>query len=108
MFGKERVVNKEHIVDLITNKNLILHGWCDDNKGILLAELAYAIQKEQKDITAVEIGVFGGKSLYCIAAFLDENLPKNIYGIDPFNSLNCCEGKNDVANDHWWCKIDWI
>ena len=39
--------NKEKYVDLITNKNNIIDGWCDDNKAIQLADLAYNIQKEQ-------------------------------------------------------------
>ena len=96
----------EHSI-MINKKNNIIHGWCDDNKAVVLAEIAYLIQKEQKSICAVEIGVFAGKSLYCITAFLEKNPLMNVFGIDPFNSIECCKGKNDIENDKWWSSINW-
>ena len=92
---------------LINKKNNIKNGWCDDNKAITLAEVAYLIQKNQGSVCVVEIGVFAGKSLYCITEFLEKNSKMSVFGVDPFNSIECCKGENSEENDKWWSSINW-
>lgn len=77
-----------------------MEGWCSEEKALAMAELVL----EQKPLTVVEIGVFGGRSLIPQAMALRENGAGRIYGIDPWQLDAAIEGDNGKENDDWWIQ----
>jgi len=75
-----------------------IEGWCTIEKAIKMMEY---IPESAK--TAVELGVWGGRSLLPIAF----KCTGDVYGIDAWAVDASLEGKNDVANDEWWKTIDY-
>lgn len=75
-----------------------IQGWMTTEKGLALAEIVL----DKKPKTAVELGVFGGRSMIAIALAMKENGIGKIYGIDPWHIDAAIEGDNDPANDNWW------
>jgi hypothetical protein len=78
-----------------------LPGWCTNEKGRRMAELAYGAS------LCVELGVFGARGLCSIALALKDQGFGRADGIDPFSAAASLEGANDVANDEWWSKLDY-
>ncbi len=78
-----------------------LHGWCGLEKSEHLALLMLDAAPE----IAVEIGVYGGKSLIPLGLAASQFGGK-VYGIDPWSNAACLEGSNDPANDAWWGSLD--
>jgi predicted O-methyltransferase YrrM len=79
-----------------------VYGWCSLHKAHTLYDLA---RSEGCEI-AVEIGVFGGKSLFPIAkAFSDKGSGK-IYGIEPWENDIAVETPTSEENDQWWRSLD--
>jgi predicted O-methyltransferase YrrM len=77
-----------------------LHGWCNAEKAIAMAELVL----EKHPNTIVEIGVFGGRSLIPQAMALRENKKGTIYGIDSWRTRDTLEGNISDADKEWWSK----
>ena len=75
-----------------------VEGWCTREKAIKMMEFI----SENADIS-VELGVWGGRSLLPIAM----KCKGYVYGIDAWTADASLEGKNDVANDEWWSKMDY-
>jgi len=75
-----------------------IEGWCTKEKAIKMMEY---ISNDSK--LAVELGVWGGRSLLPIAM----KCKGDVYGIDAWNMDASLEGKNDIANDEWWSKMDY-
>lgn len=76
-----------------------MHGWCDREKAV---ELANAVHRA-KPFWAVEVGVFAGRSLITIALVL--NPGATVIGIDPWSrdaSLRGLQGEDEA----WWSKLD--
>lgn len=65
-------------------------------------EMAQGILDEKPRV-AVELGVFGGRSLVSQAMALKEIGQGKIYGIDPWKTEAALEGENE-ANKNWWSK----
>jgi uncharacterized protein YfkK (UPF0435 family) len=80
-----------------------LNGWCTLHKREKLIE--YAAQS----LCAVEIGIFGGKSIIPIAQG-QKSAGKNgvVYGIEPWNSDDAVQTPTSQENDDWWKNIDWV
>lgn len=79
-----------------------LHGWCDENKASYL----YNHVIENKPEIIMEIGVFGGKSLFPMAQALKENGKGVIVGVEPWASSPAKEGyPDDDPNNKWWDDI---
>jgi len=76
-----------------------MEGWCSREKAV---DLANTIARE-KPKTAVEIGVFAGRSLLAIALTLPEGA--TVIGIDPWASDASIKGFED-ENKVWWGKVD--
>lgn len=74
-----------------------MEGWCSKDKASKLA--AYA--KEAN--TFVEIGVFGGRSLF--AGSLAQPEGAIAIGIDPWKAAASVKGFND-KNAEWWGKLN--
>jgi predicted O-methyltransferase YrrM len=78
-----------------------LPGWCTPDKARKLVELVVSDKVEK----AVELGVFGGRSLLAIALGMQVNGRGRVDAVDPYTAAACIEGKNDPANDAWWSKL---
>jgi cephalosporin hydroxylase len=78
-------------------------GWCIYEKASRLMDLIY----ETKPGTVVEIGVFGGSSVYPMAEALRYQEHGLIYAIDPWKAADCQVGyePND-PNYIWWTNVD--
>jgi len=78
-----------------------LYGWCLFDKAESLTQLML----DAAPAVAVEIGVYGGKSLIPIG-LAAKQYGGRVYGIDPWTNAACLEGTNDPANDEWWGTLD--
>lgn len=78
-----------------------LEGWCSKSKASILMDLVFMLKPQ----IAVEIGVFGGKSLVPMAFALKVADGGTIYGIDPWDSHESIDGMDGVNYD-WWGSID--
>jgi len=77
-----------------------LNGWCSVNKAQHLAAMVCALQP----VTAVEIGVFGGKSLIPMAMAMKRIGKGMIIGIDPWDSQASAEGQTE-EHRKWWGEV---
>lgn len=80
-------------------------GWCSKDKALLMMDLV----KEHEFQTCVEIGVFGGASLFPIAKALHYKGSGVIWGIDAWDPEVAIKGLNPVTqkNDYdWWRELD--
>ena len=81
-----------------------LPGWCSKEKAMNFIDLVL----EVKPKVCVEIGVFGGSSLFPVASalkFLEEGI---VIGIDPWDKLECIKNlslKEDENHLDWWSKV---
>lgn len=77
-----------------------LHGWCSVAKAQTLAAAVIALRPE----VSVEIGVFGGRSLFPIALAHKEIGKGRVVAIDPW-SRNC--SRQGQTGDHakWWGEV---
>lgn len=82
-----------------------LEGWCSREKALNFIDLVLEVQPD----LCVEVGVFGGSSLFPVASalkFLGEGM---IIGIDPWDRMEClryCDPAKDRAHMDWWGKIN--
>lgn len=81
-----------------------MEGWCTPEKADALARQVIAIRA----ITAIEIGVFAGRSLFAIALAQREVSPTaRVLGIDPWSPAASIAGfETDPANRDWWMRLD--
>ncbi len=78
-------------------------GWCVYEKANKLMELIY----ETHPNVVVEIGVFGGSSVYPMAEALRYQNHGVIHAIDPWRAQDCQVGYSpDNANYQWWTSVD--
>ena len=78
-------------------------GWCSHEKAQKMMELIYQTHPK----VCVEIGVFGGSSIYptvCALRFLKGGI---VYAIDPWSNEECLVGyePND-PHYHWWKRVN--
>ena len=81
-----------------------VEGWCTLHKAEKLQELASSPSVRM----AVEIGVFGGKSLLPMAAALKAKGYGCIYGIEPWDNDVAVETVTNEENDKWWKELDLV
>ncbi|HEX2583361.1 MAG TPA: class I SAM-dependent methyltransferase [Chlamydiales bacterium] len=78
-------------------------GWCVYEKADKLMELIH----ETHPTVVVEIGVFGGSSVYPMAEALRYQKQGLIYAIDPWKTEDCQMGYTpDDPNYIWWTSLD--
>lgn len=81
-----------------------IHGWCTLEKAGTLMGLIYDCNSK----LAVELGVFGGRSLLAIGIASKKINPNSeVIGIDAWESQASLEGSNAKANDDWWANINY-
>lgn len=84
-------------------------GWCSIPKmEAMWKEINAVIDKRENGnaIIAVELGVFGARSIIPIAMALKERgVEGMVYGIDPWVTYEATKGY-EGENQFWWSKID--
>ena len=81
-----------------------IEGWCIKEKAIQMMELIH----ETRPQVCVEIGVFGGASIYPTAAALKFHKSGVVYAIDPWEKGDCLIGyEPGDPNYEWWSKVDY-
>lgn len=90
-------------------RNVLKHqhkvmGWCKLEKAEKMMDLIRIVQPE----ICVEIGVFGGASIYPTASALKYCNKGKVFGIDPWTPEASIEGFDpDLANHVWWSMLDY-
>ena len=88
--------------------NVLLHqkeasGWCKKDKAEKMMDLIHEVHPE----ICVEVGVFGGSSIYPTAQalkYIDKGI---VHAIDPWENVDCIKGYNsNDPNYKWWQKVD--
>jgi cephalosporin hydroxylase len=78
-------------------------GWCSLEKAEKMMQLIY----DTHPGTCVEIGVFGGSSVYPTAKALKYLNAGVVHAIDPWSKEECLEGyTSDDLHYQWWASID--
>jgi cephalosporin hydroxylase len=80
-----------------------IQGWCSLEKAEKMMQLIYDTHPK----TCVEIGVFGGSSIYPTAKALKYLDSGKVHAIDSWSTEDCQEGYNATdANFQWWGSFD--
>lgn len=82
-----------------------LQGWCSKEKAANFIDLVLQTKPE----VCVEIGVFGGSSVFPVASALKFLGHGMIIGIDPWDKLECIkyfDPIEDKAHLEWWGKVN--
>jgi predicted O-methyltransferase YrrM len=87
---------------LILEAEAKLAGWCSREKALVIARIVL----QERPVTCVEIGVFGGRSLVPCAAALRHIGAGAIYGIEAWSPNVAIENATNDVNDEWWSKVD--
>ena len=76
-----------------------IEGWCSTEKAEKMMDLIHAI----RPLVCVEIGVFGGSSIFPTARALKYQGEAKVYAIDAWSSDVCLQGYSP-GNEHydWW------
>ncbi len=100
-YGIEVETLKQQVVSALPS----LHGWCSKEKALAFIDLILT----EKPTVWVEIGVFGGSSLFPVAStfkFLDEG---KIFAIDAWDKIECIryyDPVKDRTDLNWWGNLD--
>jgi len=82
-----------------------LYGWCSKEKAENFIDLALAVKPK----VYVEIGVFGGSSLFPVATALKYLGEGGIIGIDPWDkkeTIKYFDPSEDAVDLKWWSSIN--
>jgi len=80
-----------------------IEGWCSPKKARSMMDLIYEVKPD----LCVEVGVFGGSSIYPTASALKYLQKGQVYAIDPWETTCCLEGYDaDNPNYIWWQQVD--
>ena len=88
----------------LETKVAALEGWCDSLKANIIAELTREVEKENGKCMAIEIGVYGGRSLLALGWYL--NPPSHVFGVDPYSVDASLESEKEEENIDWWKELD--
>lgn len=90
----------------ITEQFRNFDGWCTVEKACAMFRLIES--SKVKIDSAVELGVFAGRSLVALGLALQKCWPgARLVGIDAWCKDASQEGTNDQANADWWAAIDY-
>lgn len=80
-----------------------MDGWCSIEKATMMANLVI----KHQPVSALEIGVFAGRSLFAIGMAMKHNGFGRVVGIDPWSTEASVKGfENDAPNRDWWKQLD--
>ncbi len=92
----------EELRQQIESEFSLLKGWSELSQVLELVNVIW----EEKPKRCLEVGVFSGRGLIPIGLALKKiSADSYIVGLDPWNSIACCEYENE-ANREWWSKVD--
>jgi hypothetical protein len=94
--------NQEWCKALVRQELPSIPGWCSQKKAAAMMDLIFQVKPD----VCVEIGVFGGSSLFPTATALKSLGKGKVYAIDPWNHFECTRYFNDDANKRWWESVD--
>jgi len=80
----------------------ILHGWCPQDKALALMELV----EKTKPKLVVEVGTWGGKSLFPMALAVRAIGAGRVISIDPWSAKASAAGQTDPDSEKWWNDQD--
>jgi hypothetical protein len=81
-----------------------LEGWCDLSKANIIAELTREVELEHGKCLALEIGVYGARSLVALGWYL--KAPSHVFGVDPYTVEASLESEQVKENREWWANLD--
>ena len=84
---------------------LFLEGWCSKEKAKQFIDLVL----ETKPRVCVEIGVFGGSSIFPVASALKFLGQGVVIGIDPWDRLECIKYFHPIEEEihlRWWSMVN--
>jgi predicted O-methyltransferase YrrM len=93
-------LRSELAIMLSLQRKPIIEGWTTQEKAEVLAGLII----DHKPQLLVEVGVFGGRSMFAMAMALRENGMGHIWGIDPWTLEAALEGDVGEENRKWWSE----
>ena len=82
-----------------------IEGWCSKEKALNFIDLVL----QTKPDVCVEIGIFGGASVFPVAATLQYLGKGVIVGIDPWDKIECIKYFDPIEDrEHleWWGKVN--
>ena len=82
-----------------------LHGWCTAEKALNFIDLVLEVKPD----VCVDIGTYGGRSLFPVASALKFLGKGIVIGIDPWDKIECLkhfEPTEDPRHVDWWSKVD--
>ncbi len=92
---------KQHVFKVLPS----LHGWCSKEKAVNFIDLVIEVDPE----VCVEIGVFGGSSLFPVASALKYLGHGIVIGIDPWDKLESLKNFDPLKDEehiNWWSKVN--
>lgn len=95
----------EQLKKQICNVHPSFEGWCSREKALTLIDLVLEIHPK----VCVDIGVFGGSSLFPIASTLKFLGSGIVIGIDPWDKLESIKDFDPVQDEahlKWWSQLD--
>jgi len=95
--------NPETLKKYMLFQKKLVHGWCSDEKSTKMLDLILST----KPRVCVEIGVYGGSSIFPTALGLKYNRHGKVYAIDPWSNDDCIQfHKDGDPNKKFWGTID--
>lgn len=84
-----------------------LPGWCTFEKAMRLYQLAFDAITEipHPYHVSLELGVFGGRSLFPIALAHKHAMRGCAIGIDTWDNVAPLSDENNKANNEWWATV---
>lgn len=98
--GKEDFL-KDHVANVLPS----IQGWCSQEKAMEFIDLVLKVKPEY----CVEIGVYGGCSVFPVASALKYLGKGTIIGIDSWEKADCMKYIDPIHNPEdfkWWSTID--
>ncbi len=103
------VLNADVTVDVLKHEVCTalptLEGWCSKEKALAFIDLVLETEPE----VCVEIGVFGGSSLFPVASALKYLGTGVVIGIDPWDKIECIkylDPVEDATHLKWWGSLN--
>jgi|ERR1700722_540616 len=97
--------NAEDLKERVCQALPEMHGWCSREKALNFIDLVLLVKPK----LCVEIGTYGGASLFPVASTLKFLGKGVIIGIDPWDKIECIKWFDPVeeaADLHWWGNVN--
>lgn len=98
----------QEFLDKVGATVITLNGWCTPEKAQWIARWMV----EHRCVSAVDIGVFGGRSLVAMGFAMQQlakerpGWPGKVIGIDSYSNQDCVEGEESAAGKDYWKNLD--